>query len=624
VCNDDNRSGTIQFSASPVKAGFSSPKMKDSSNEADLDATDSYLDVFFANDGNGFDKVFDDDFEKYWKFNKKITSIVTDLVSTPAKMVGHDVEVTELSSVFPLDNFSRTNLVMRSLSRGVVADCFQHSIPGSTYAIVGSPGIGKSFSLIYALQQALLYENACVMFCFQKLGICWVCIRKKHCIYVWTMKSDKYQDNFDCGLFQNGNVLALLDPRESDNNKGAAFTTGNFRRLIFAASNNQSHFSNLVGKTTGHALRVLNPFSDHEIKVALPFIVTMPTVSERYTNVIMKRAKVVGNLLRYLIDYTKFDDWKKNQNTFIENVARRKVDLESVLSWNGMNEKKVSVPGTVYAVYIRETNFGDDNPVDVGYDGDLIKKYWDMAICPLTSIVRGAILKKWRKQILLYFNKSGSEEHGEMGLSVEDLFWEDLKNGVILKCWKMNGIKKQTDYVLFNTASGAFYNFDIHDEDNSFANAKQNLSPCTIFTNATIQDLSTKVFFSDNRTVCRMVRGGTTIDVATNGKSVFHVKGNARHDFIFNRVRELLLAAGFLRIGKNGLFEKCSAEKDDLHYFWVVPYANRHFWCQKKQVQKLLYEGKIPPDDYDIVFSCFRKHVKEFVVFVENEPHYND
>jgi hypothetical protein len=207
---------------------------------------------------------------------------------------------------------------------------------------------------------------------------------------------------------------------------------------------------------------------------------------------------------------------------------------------------------------------------------------------------------------------------------VEDLFWEDLKNGVILKCWKMNGIKKQTDYVLFNTALGAFYNFDINDEDNSFANAKQNLSPCTVITNATIQDLATKVFFSEKRTVCRMVQGGKTIDVATNGKNVFQVKVNARHEFIFNGVKELLLTAGYLRIGENALCEKCSGENDRLNYFWVVPFSNRHSWCQKKQVQKLLYEGKTPPDDYDIVFSCFRKHVKEFVVFVENKPHYND
>jgi hypothetical protein len=131
----------------------------------------------------------------------------------------------------------------------------------------------------------------------------------------------------------------------------------------------------------------------------------------------------------------------------MKNVARHEVDLESVLSWSGMNEKKGSVPGTVYGVYIRETNCGDDSPFDVGYDGNLVKNYWDMAISPLTPMVRGEILKMWQTQILSYYTKSGAEEHSEMGLSVEELFWEDLKNGVILKCWKINGVKKNTDFL---------------------------------------------------------------------------------------------------------------------------------------------------------------------------------
>jgi hypothetical protein len=631
VSDGNMHSGTIEISAThssdylvaPVQVGQGTSL--ESTNKAIWKKNDfSYLDAFFDKDRQAISNVWDIRFKDYWEFDEEITSIVTDLVNSSAKMVGHDLEVTKLPSAIPVDLLNGKNLITRNLSRGVVADCFEHSKPGSNYAIVGSPGIGKSWSLIYALQQALLFENACVMFCFQKLGICWVCIRKEHHIYVWMIESDKFQNNFASGLFRNRNVLALLDPRESGNNKGAEFTTGNYRRLIFAASNNESHFSNMVGKTTGHALRILNPFSDNEIKVALPFFDNIQSDTERYTNVIMERAKVVGNLPRYLIDDTKFDDRKKNQNTFMKNVARKKVDLESVLSWSGMSEKKGSVPGTVYGVYIRETNFGDDSPADVGYDGNLVKNYWDMAICPLTPMVRGEILKKWRRHILSYYTKSGAEEHSEMGLSVEELFWEDLKSGVILKCWKINGVNKNTDFLLFNTASGAFYNFDILDEEDSFANAKQNLPLCTIITNATIQDLATKVFFSEHRTACRMMQCGKTVDVATNNKNVFQVKVNVKHEFAFNGMRDLLLAAGFLRIGKNGLCEKCSAENDDLQYFWVVPYSNRHSWCRKKQVQKLLYDSTQPPDDYDIVFSCFREHVKEFVVFMENKPHYND
>jgi hypothetical protein len=308
VSDGNTLSGRIEFSAHSVEAGLSK-SLKESTNITIWDDNDfSYLDAFFAAHNHAIVNVQDSFLEKNWVFNGNISEIVTDLVNSSAKMVGHDLEVTELPSEIPVDLLNGKNLITRNLSRGVVADCFEHSKPGSNYAIVGSPGIGKSWSLIYALQQALLFENACVMFCFQKLGICWVCIRKEHHIYVWMMASDKFKSDFDSGLFKNRNVLALLDPRESGNNKGAAFTAGNYRRLIFAASNNESHFSNMVGNTTGHALRVLNPFSDNEIKVALPFFDKIQSDTKEYTNVIMERAKVVGNLPRYLIDDTKFDD----------------------------------------------------------------------------------------------------------------------------------------------------------------------------------------------------------------------------------------------------------------------------------------------------------------------------
>jgi hypothetical protein len=123
----------------------------------------SYLDAFFTKDGHVFTSVRDSLLEKNWEFDKETTNVVTDLVNSPAKMVVHDLELTELPSAFPVDMFNGKNLITRRLSRGVVADCFEHSKLGNVHAIVGSPGIGKSWSLIYALQQALLFENVCVM-----------------------------------------------------------------------------------------------------------------------------------------------------------------------------------------------------------------------------------------------------------------------------------------------------------------------------------------------------------------------------------------------------------------------------------------------------------------------------
>jgi hypothetical protein len=98
-------------------------------------------------------------------------------VNAPADMVGEDIELTKLIQPFAVDR------------KSVVADCFAKSELCSTYAIVGNPGIGKSWTLIYALQQALLYENACVLLCFQKINTAVVCIRRNHQIFVWMCKN---------------------------------------------------------------------------------------------------------------------------------------------------------------------------------------------------------------------------------------------------------------------------------------------------------------------------------------------------------------------------------------------------------------------------------------------------
>jgi hypothetical protein len=184
---------------------------------------DSYLTGFFCKDiKTARVNVIDDRLSKLWKFDDGYTKLVTDLVNEPAEMKGHDIEVTQMNSAFQVDKQSGTNLITRSLSRGVVADCFHCSREESIHTITGNPGIGKSWTLVYALQQALLYENACVMICFQKVGAALVCIRRDNQIFVW-YNNDKSL-NYDCTiqLVGNSNVLILLDPPEH----GAKYSEG--------------------------------------------------------------------------------------------------------------------------------------------------------------------------------------------------------------------------------------------------------------------------------------------------------------------------------------------------------------------------------------------------------------
>jgi hypothetical protein len=103
---------------------------------------------------------------RIWHYVEIHADVAAHLVNEKAQMLGHGVEATKVTGLMGLDDFDRDAtggpffLLTRPESRGVVASCFAF---GATTAIIGSPGIGKSWNLLYALQQALLYDNATVL-----------------------------------------------------------------------------------------------------------------------------------------------------------------------------------------------------------------------------------------------------------------------------------------------------------------------------------------------------------------------------------------------------------------------------------------------------------------------------
>jgi hypothetical protein len=130
---------------------------------------------FFGSDEKAIFEVPDDAAGKSWVFSKVWTAKVCALLNADAEMVGADVEVTKVDSHFNMgkvEDTSDAHLIMRRLSRGIVAKCLNMA-PEDTLAIVGNPGIGKSWTLIYALQQLLLRKGACVLFSAQRVVLHW-------------------------------------------------------------------------------------------------------------------------------------------------------------------------------------------------------------------------------------------------------------------------------------------------------------------------------------------------------------------------------------------------------------------------------------------------------------------
>jgi hypothetical protein len=359
------------------------------------------------------------------------------------------------------------------------------------------------------------------------------------------MKSEKFQNTCSSGIFNNENVLVLLDPREAIL-RGAEFR-GGYRRLIFAASNNDRHFASLVGKITGQAKRYLDAFTKDELETAIPFVIS----DKNYClKTILERAKRVGCLLRYLIDDKMYKDRILAQDQYIASVKSENIDLHSVFNWDGMMKEKGKVPETIFMVSVKksisdeesffiagsdEEDLDDDGEmevdyvIDVGYDGEHIRDYGDMDIMIISPEIYLKLTKKSRAHLLTYLGKVNPGQLSEMGCAVEDLFWTDLQTkNFTMKCWKAGDNVGEFTKIMFE--------------------------PERILYDASFNDLPEKVFGSEKPTVCRMTRAYKVIDCAATPSSVIQVTVSPpeEHELLVRPMKSLFLALGFMESDTNG------------------------------------------------------------------------
>jgi hypothetical protein len=252
-------------------------------------------------------------------------------VNTPAAMAGEDIEVTELESEFSLCEGKGRNLVTRRLSRGVVADCFAKSTVRSNYAIVGSAGVGKTWTLIYTLQQALLYNNACVVLCCRNSPDLLACIRRNDKVYVWNLSSREVTSI----LLENSHVLYLLDPTESSRD-GDYFSEGR-RMLVMTAYNDAKFFEGMENVTPDYA-RILSMYSNSELETALPYMIAGQEDASTVEQM-LKRATKVGNLPREIYSNAWFSRRKESS---LE-LTQRIIDatdwlLDEIVQFDGLFE----------------------------------------------------------------------------------------------------------------------------------------------------------------------------------------------------------------------------------------------------------------------------------------------
>ncbi len=299
-----------------------------------------------------------------WKFSHLQTGFAVALVNSEAELLGANIECTTLNSIpvnVNADDNASGQLLTRPESRGVVAEIFHHFATklrgGSVSAITGSPGIGKSWTLFYALQQALLYDGATVLFFFQKRNDAVLYLRRNNEIFAWKAKCNNKADS---NLFKQPAILVLLDPDEARNG-GAQFALGE-AKVLLAASISDDHFKNELDKCNKHLYAFLGPPFDEELLVILKRL--DPQLKRR---VIESRKKEVGNLIRYILN-ENYDLRKAAIKKAVEECVRNEKSLETVVRYGEMSAGRQNLPGRLFEVSPTRPTV----VTEIGYDGQQV------------------------------------------------------------------------------------------------------------------------------------------------------------------------------------------------------------------------------------------------------------
>jgi hypothetical protein len=307
-----------------------------------------------------------------WTFSAQHTNELVHLINTPAEMIGEDVEVTPLLSNFginaqhndPNRTSYGTTLLTRRLSRGIVLNTyreFQQFPTLRTICMTGNRGIGKSYTLLFALQQAMLYNKMCVVLYIQKEQKAIICIRNQNYVYAWegtTLRNTKAMSH----LFANPNVLVLIDPidvtdddgKEEDciagDGGGTKYAMG-ARRLLYAASNHYGHYnqdsdplpiaSTVRTKSSKNKIqfempekeRYLSPHTEDELRIVLPY---MLNVNNTTFDEAMQRTYDVGMIPKYVLNDVAYHKRKEQVEQYVQELQSDPTKMKQLLNWNGV------------------------------------------------------------------------------------------------------------------------------------------------------------------------------------------------------------------------------------------------------------------------------------------------
>ncbi len=553
----------------------------DEERTVELDSKAKNLDevVDESGKGSGAGTIIDYQVDSPWTFDSKEAAFAVELVNTDADMLGEDIECTKLTSIPTKINPSDKSceLLTRPESRGVVSNIFHRfAVKGAFAALTGSPGIGKSWTLFYALQQALLYDGATVLFFFQKRDKAVMYLRRNNKVYAWTSIS---KQSAGSSLFRRLDLLVLLDPRDVGQG-GADFLLGSMK-LLYAASNNNDHFKGAAKKNEGKMKAFLGPPLDRELHVILARL--DPHLEQ---DVIEERKRNVGNLIRYILEETEYIERLKNTYEALFDCALDSELMVRALWAQGMSNGRLTIPGTLFLMFpLRPAESSS-----VGYEGQNIQ-YREPIVLAANEDVHDAILKVGRYVMLYYWGLVSGAEYTRMGMEAKKLFIDDLlnPNGMVMKRYLQTSEEdwKESELVV---KSGMV--------------ARKGV---------TIDEICDAVLSKLN-VVAKLAEGSVIqIDAAGPGRKVYHVTVTDGHSMSFKAMENLCRKAGFIDEAGNIVPENAA---DKLDFYWVGPQRLGDSWRKKPSY---LF-ARDDDSNLELVKKCLEIHVNQFILPMTIDP----
>jgi hypothetical protein len=404
-----------------------------------------------------------------------------------------------------------------------------------------------------------------------------------------------------------------LDPRESKN-QGAAFTEG-ARMLIMAASNNASHFG-ATRKVTPNYARILSIFSDEELKVAIPFMIENQ-ISSVLKEEILERAKIVGNLPRYILTDSNFNDRQRETSDAI--IQLQHEEVKEILTFNGLSRSGSTIAGCIFAVSVNlnpqeeeSTDSGEasDKTDDqwillerVGYDGYLVPDFGAMLINLLSKAVLRRICELNRNYILSFWGITSAGGRSVMGEVVEDLFWDDLKKAYKMRTYLMR-----------------------KEKNTKLEELLLDVGKCHHIEDVSLNELGDKVFHVDASTIARMRKNEALIDFAGPHCNVYQVTVSNDHGMSLNGLEKVFKASGHyndIEGDAKQSNQKLGDKLGKISYYWVVPNERESVWkgkapkkIRKEQPNESVSQRKRRTE----VASLLEKYVNQYILVMDNVP----